>query len=199
MQYYAHPGHSLDDHLYSVAETARAFSSSFHSGEWGYLAGLWHDLGKFQIEFQRRLAGEKIAVEHSGAGAALAAKRSLLPIAFTIAGHHAGLANYVESLPDGPKPLKERLAENRILLENLLSVIPQSILDQKSPERPPFLKQLTPNDRLAEAEAKRRLEFWVRFLFSALTDADYLDTEAFLNPEKARTRGGQLQIGRAHV
>jgi len=174
---------------------ALEFSSAFDSGEWGHLAGLWHDLGKFQVEFQRRLAGEKIAVEHSGAGAALAAKRSLLPIAFLIAGHHAGLANPVEGLPGGPKPLSQRLAENQILLENLLPVIPRRILDQKPPERPTFLKQPAPNDRLAKDEAKRRLEFWARFLFSALTDADYLDTEAFLNPGKAKTRGGYLSVG----
>ena len=93
-----HPGHPLVEHLESVAEMARRFSAEFGSGDWGYLAGLWHDLGKFQAEFQRRLAGEKISVEHSGAGAALAARdRSLLPIAFAIAGHHAGLATPVES------------------------------------------------------------------------------------------------------
>jgi CRISPR-associated endonuclease/helicase Cas3 len=195
MSYFAHPEHPLDEHLRSVAERALDFASAFDSGEWGYLAGLWHDLGKFQAEFQRLLAGEKIAVEHSGAGAALAAERHLLPIAFVIAGHHAGLANYVESLPDGPKPLAGRLTENRILLENLLPVIPHRILDRKLPERPPFLNRLSSNDRLAKDTAKRRLEFWVRFLFSALTDADYLDTEAFLNPEKAKTRGGYLSPG----
>jgi CRISPR-associated endonuclease/helicase Cas3 len=27
-----------------------------------------------------------------------------------------------------------------------------------------------------------------------LTDADYLDTEAFLDPEKAKTRGGQIPL-----
>jgi CRISPR-associated endonuclease/helicase Cas3 len=169
---------------------AHEFSSAFHSGEWGYLAGLWHDLGKFQSEFQRRLAGEKIAVEHSGAGAALAARRSLLPIAFVVAGHHAGLANYVHSLTGGPKPLKERLEENRILLENLLPLIPQRLLDQSPPDPPSFLKEPISNDRRAKETAKRRLEFWIRFLFSALTDADYLDTEAFLNVGKAKTRGG---------
>ncbi len=176
---------------------ALGFSSAFDSGEWGYLAGLWHDLGKFQAEFQRRLAGENIAVQHSGAGAALAARRSpsLMPLAFVIAGHHAGLANYVESVPDGPKPLKERLAESQILLEKLLAVVPQRILDRRLPGPPSFLKQLTPNDRLAKDAAKRRLEFWVRFLFSALTDADYLDTEAFLDPAKANTRGGYLSLG----
>ena len=194
MIYYAHPGHLLVDHLYSVAEIARGFCSDFRSGEWGYLAGLWHDLGKFQVQFQRRLAGERIAVEHSGVGAALAARRRLTPIAFLIAGHHAGLANSVETLPGGPKPLKERVAENQALLDSLLSSIPQEVLDMKAPEGPAFLKELRISDRATGDDAKRRLEFWVRFMFSGLADADYLDTEAFLEPGKAKVRGGYQSL-----
>ena len=134
-------------------------------------------------------------MEHSGAGAALADKRSLLPIAFPIAGHHAGLANFVESLPDGPKPLRERLAENQAILNSLLPIVPQQVLEATPPTRPSFLRQPVPNNRLAKDDAKRRMEFWIRFLFSALTDADYLDTEAFLDPERAKARGGFRSIG----
>jgi len=36
--------HRLEDHLKSVAELARTFANDFHAGDWGYLAGLWHDL-----------------------------------------------------------------------------------------------------------------------------------------------------------
>ncbi len=36
----------LDEHLLNVAEFARTFADEFGSGEWAYLAGLWHDLGK---------------------------------------------------------------------------------------------------------------------------------------------------------
>lgn len=37
--------HRLEDHLKSVAELARAFANDFQAGDWGCLAGLWHDLG----------------------------------------------------------------------------------------------------------------------------------------------------------
>ena len=55
-EYYAHslPGRPpeewqrLDEHLKNVAEMARGFADAFGAGEWGYLAGLWHDLGKVE-------------------------------------------------------------------------------------------------------------------------------------------------------
>ena len=34
---------------------ARGFADDFHAGDWGYLAGLWHDIGKYTIEFQEML------------------------------------------------------------------------------------------------------------------------------------------------
>jgi hypothetical protein len=36
----------LGDHLKNVAEMAQGFAEEFGAGEWGYLAGLWHDLGR---------------------------------------------------------------------------------------------------------------------------------------------------------
>jgi CRISPR-associated endonuclease/helicase Cas3 len=89
---------ALEEHLHGVAKLAASFAGTFSSESWGYLAGLWHDLGKYQFEFQQRLFGSQVSVEHSGAGAALAFKKSKelgMPLAFAIAGHHAGLANFV--------------------------------------------------------------------------------------------------------
>lgn len=36
----------LEEHLKNVAEMARLFADAFGAGDWGYLAGLWHDLGR---------------------------------------------------------------------------------------------------------------------------------------------------------
>jgi CRISPR-associated endonuclease Cas3-HD len=46
---------SLEDHLKKVAELAQAFGEKFGAGDWAYLAGLWHDLGKCSKLFQDRL------------------------------------------------------------------------------------------------------------------------------------------------
>jgi CRISPR-associated endonuclease/helicase Cas3 len=66
----------LEEHLLGVAKLAAFFAGAFSSESWGYLAGLWHDLGKYQTEFQQRLLGSQVSEEHSGAGAALAARRA---------------------------------------------------------------------------------------------------------------------------
>ena len=39
----------LEEHLRNVAELAKKFGDEFGSGDWAYLAGLWHDLGKNSI------------------------------------------------------------------------------------------------------------------------------------------------------
>ncbi len=192
-EWFAHPEHLLTEHLACVGERAREFAETFDSGGWGNLAGLWHDLGKFQPEFQRRLRGERIAVEHSGAGAAHAVamhKAVALPLAFVIAGHHAGLANLVRSAPGAPTPLKERLSTNEALARRLAGVVPAGILGHPLPQSPAFL-----GANLDRGELTRRTEFWIRFLFSALTDADYLDTERALDPKRAELRSRSLDPG----
>jgi len=71
-EYYAHSfegkppeeWHRLEDHLKEVAKMARSFADVFGAGEWGYLAGLWHDLGKYSQEFQKRLLDAQDANAH---------------------------------------------------------------------------------------------------------------------------------------
>jgi hypothetical protein len=46
--------HKLEQHLRDTAELAEAFTSAFAPG-WGRIAGLWHDAGKYQGTFQKRM------------------------------------------------------------------------------------------------------------------------------------------------
>jgi CRISPR-associated endonuclease/helicase Cas3 len=39
--------HDLHTHLIETASLARKFAEKFGVGDWGYITGLWHDLGKF--------------------------------------------------------------------------------------------------------------------------------------------------------
>ena len=141
--------------------------------EWGYLAGLWHDLGKFSAEFQERLKGAPLPVDHSTAGARhTGACQPYGPlVSYLIAGHHAGLA-------DGSSLFFGERAKKGIpdwLAHAQASRIP---LDLALPN-PPLTRSNAGNDAMA---------FMLRFFFSCLVDADFLATEAFMNQSQAKLR-----------
>ena len=93
----------LAQHLSEVAELAALFAEPCGYERAARLAGLLHDLGKYNPHFQRRLEGDTTRVEHSIAGAALILALAKNPrdkaiaelIAHAIAGHHAGLPDRI--------------------------------------------------------------------------------------------------------
>ena len=183
--------HPLEKHLRDTSRDAGTFASAFGAGAWGRLAGLWHDLGKFSDAFQAYLrasvakndshSGELSGrVDHSTAGAQHACRsgKSGRLLAYCIAGHHAGL-------PDnegGEAGLAARLRKEVELIRD----VPDSLLNPKLPALP-GLKLPT------GANAKRAgfsLGFFTRMLFSSLVDADFLDTEEFMDPSRKALRRG---------
>jgi len=180
---------SLDMHLKNVANTARHFAESFDAADWGYLAGLWHDVGKYSQAFQDYLRHEnnldasmETAAErqdHSSAGAQYAV--SSVPIlghllAYAIAGHHSGLLNG----RDVGACQEIRLNKSVHPWQHGLKFLP------------PFTN-IEPPQCLRNALSKRdgfSAAFFLRMIFSCLVDADFLDTEGFMKPEQAALRGG---------
>ncbi len=178
-------GHGLKEHLLAVGRRAAEFAAAFQAREWGESAGLWHDLGKYSSEFQHYLQIPTDAsaetspghVDHSTAGAQHAARR--IPIlghllSYAIAGHHAGLLDGRSEEAAQEKRLKKPCA----VWEHGLAELPD----------PPDLQ---PPDFLRAAFGKKdafAIAFFVRMLFSCLVDADFLDTERAMNPEKFETR-----------
>jgi CRISPR-associated endonuclease/helicase Cas3 len=174
-------------------------SEEFGAAEWGKLAGSWHDLGKYSLAFQKyiRTASGYEAnlvdatpgkVNHSSAGA-LYAEQQLgalgIPLAYLIAGHHAGLPDWSAADGAGNAALENRLKEGKKqgLLHQAIEVAPENLLKA---QRPAF----TP-DRIGRTEG---LHLWIRLLFSCLTDADFLDTEAFMDGGKSKQRGTYPEI-----
>lgn len=175
----------LEDHLRNTANLAREFADAWEAGDWGYLAGLWHDIGKYSSEFQAKICavdGEDAHIEtskrvdHSTAGTQHAHAHlgdAGKVIAYAIAGHHGGI-------PDGISTescLKSRLEKQIPDYHNCPSHILKS--------SPLALSFVLSSDRAAI-----QLSLFVRMLYSSLVDADFLDTEAFLNPEQAEMRRG---------
>jgi len=177
----------LEEHLKNVADMAREFAGEFKAEEWGYLAGLWHDLGKYSREFQERITAlhdrdahieSVLRPDHSTAGAQHAnavIKQKGKLIAYTIAGHHAGI-------PDGISN------ENSCLSRRLDKSIPD-YSDAPSNIKNQFLPCNLPFD-LDHKRACFQLSFFSRMLYSSLVDADFLDTEKFMEPEKPEWRKG---------
>ncbi len=175
----------LERHLLEVAQRARQFADAFGSGDWGHWAGLWHDLGKYRPAFQRRIRGSGESAPHASVGAAHADRCRLMPLAFVIAGHHAGLANPASAHGDGPRPLRETVLEALTWLQEAEHAVPGHLLGEPLLSLPPHLAQLQDSEAFRGA-----LNHWIRFLFSALVDADRLATEAFYNGDRSDRVGG---------
>ena len=161
------------EHLEATAELCAAFANRFGAKEQGRFIGLAHDIGKCSDEFQLRLRGGKI-VDHASAGALECAKAAPDAVwaAACVAGHHGGLQNVGNPQTDlsGDPTLFGRLrsaAEGKI---------PKYTMPLSLPAPPPLNHY--GNDLLTDS-------FLTRMLYSCLVDADYLDTEQFMNGKAA--------------
>ena len=180
--------HNLDDHLRCVGKSAEKYirEANAELGEQAKWAGLLHDLGKYRDEFQEYMKSEgkiKSSSEnhHAIYGAALASEKDWNLLAFTIAGHHAGLHNFED--------LKNALTDNGKINYGLVNSIVLEDLCRKYE-----------NDRENEIDDKKKLpeipqnisipgfikdnfqfEFATRMIFSALIDADRYDTARHAN------------------
>ena len=211
--------HSMEDHQRCVAHIASTRASVFASAQWAWLAGIWHDLGKYRPGFQRyirqamdtdahiegRVAGREKT--HSAAGALHALRvfeERFGPhgaiagriLAYVIAGHHAGLADWTGGLDkrllgthreDSEREYTEALAACQATDPAILELPPEFDL-RAALEAIPGLRSTHPDaPRIA-------VSLWVRMLFSALVDADFLDTERFMDGGKADGRCGALPL-----
>ena len=172
---------SNEEHCKAVAELAKEFASEFGMGVWGYILGLLHDKGKEKKEFQEYIQdvngipGHKHWTQkgkaHAYVGAIMAKKlygnSALSFFCNQIASHHRGLYDYYEL---------------------------EKIVNQPWPED---VIQEMERCKLTQPSFKMRKEdchHLSRMLFSCLVDADYLDTEAFMNEADAHMRGSHTPL-----
>lgn len=179
----------LLDHLNGTSKLCRENANEF----WADIAefvGQIHDIGKYTSDFQKRINGaENIRVEHAICGAKEVAKappKSYVPmIEYCVAGHHSGL-------PDGGTKVD---GEEDSTLHGRMK---RKTGDYSAYENEVKLEY--PKDNLRELfdvsnqrEIIERYSFFTRYLFSCLTDADFIDMERFVTPNTDRGIDGDFQ------
>lgn len=179
----------LLDHLNGTSKLCRENANEF----WADIAefvGQIHDIGKYTSGFQKRINGaENIRVEHAICGAKEVTKappKSYVPmIEYCVAGHHSGL-------PDGGTKVD---GEEDSTLHGRMK---RKTGDYSAYENEVKLEY--PKDNLRELfdvsnqrEIIERYSFFTRYLFSCLTDADFIDTERFVTPNTDRGIDGDFQ------
>jgi len=172
--------HLLVEHLSAVARYAQEFLALPELKTIAYFAGLWHDVGKADEQFQKKLRRkDHRKIDHKGAGVGLAELAESLPLKFAIMGHHGGLPDKQE-IPSWYNSLDN---------QRLTGVIQSMVA-----EMPALVPTNEGAGQLAHSLAGHEdaeIEMLIRMLFSALVDADFLDTEAHFHSEKTPLRGSR--------
>ncbi len=191
-EYYAHVRSTEEDadpvrqtvaeHLEGTAALCREFAGAFGAAADGELAGLTHDLGKCTEGFQKRLLCSGARVDHATAGAVVCARQGHMFAAACVAGHHGGLADFGNPRNDdvGSPTLLGRLRRGDA--EHL----PERCGDSGVTLPPRVLSAVPEGDLLMAS-------YWTRMLYSCLVDADYLDTERFMQGERGRDGYDDMQ------
>lgn len=181
--------HSLEDrpeadweplahHLSAVGDRAAGFAAPFGASTLALAMGLLHDIGKCSAAYQAyirkgRIPGGPKGPDHSSAGAkqscAIYGKGLGRLMAFGIAGHHSGL---MDGDGHGASDLNGRLTKDLEPHDDWCDHViglPESAA----------LIAATPKLNVNAIDKAFSYAFLPRMLFSALVDADFLETESF--------------------
>lgn len=203
MEKYAHKiddkVQTVKEHSEGTAELARKNAVPLFK-DIAHAAGLAHDIGKYSDAFQSRINGGKNKFEHSACGAMeykelLTEKTDQLfapMLEFCIACHHTGLQDggsimnaRAARIPDGT--MQSRIYDGRKEKEYTGDWDYSGYKAEITLEKPDFsdlfghLSGCTDMCGLIELYA-----FFTRYLFSCLTDADFINTERFCKPDAER-------------
>ncbi len=191
MPYYAHSRQestgewvyqTVAEHLTGTAALCRDFAAAFGAAANGEAAGLLHDVGKCTEEFQDRLLHDGHRVDHATAGAVVCARGGDLLLAACVAGHHGGLPDFGN--------FKNARPEDATLFGRLKRGNAERLLERCG-DSGISVPRLSPS--AVRQDALLEASFWTRMLYSCLVDADFLDTERFMQGGRGRDGADDLQ------
>ena len=171
---------TLRAHSEGTAKRCAAFAAEFGAESEGYEAGAHHDDGKASNGFQKRLLHNGPKVDHATAGAMAVNQTNNMLLAACMMGHHSGLPDL--GSPANPPGAPTFVGRWRKWLAKQIPPV-----DPDYPV-PPVVLPARPVRKPSLAES-----FRTRMLYSCLVDADYLDTEQFMNGETPRGIGDDMK------
>lgn len=182
--------HALADHLRGSADLARAFADAFGAGDLAAFLALRHDVGKGECSWQQRLlavegTGEPVGIDHKRAGTWLALPAAG-PLAGCIFGHHGGLPAWDALSNELRSASRETTASWEATGARVAELVPELGACGPGSLLPTWVLNPGPGGPIA-------LDMLARMVFSALVDADFLDTEAHFSG--TRRSAGSLAIG----
>ena len=205
MEYYAHTREdgkrqTVKEHLEGVSKLAEGFSVDFLK-PLAKKAAFDHDLGKYALKYQWRLDDDNIKFSHAACGALeykkFADKNDYFAplMEYCIAGHHTGLMDGGTGADNADSPTLSGTLKrgNEYTGDSDYSAYTTEIefatLTQEE-ITPPLNELRSPNDPV---ELIERYAFFTKYVFSCLTDADFLDTETFCDENIERGMSGDFE------
>lgn len=170
-----------EEHQKGVSCLAAQFAEKIGMAEWGRVLGLLHDIGKEQHSFQNYIcrasgyiqnlkAAEKVPHAFVGALVAKLLYPQVYPfLSLPIMSHHAGLYDFTD------------------FMEKMRRAMPEDVKYKEIPK----VELDIPKDKDWKQQDLHHL---VRVLYSSLVDADYLDTENFMDISRAEYRNQQKPL-----
>lgn len=205
MEFYAHTREdgerqTVKAHLIGVSKLAEGFSVDFLK-PLAKKASYDHDTGKYALKYQWRLDDDNIKFSHAACGALeykkFADKNDCFAplMEYCIAGHHTGLMDGGTGADNSDSPTLSGTLKrgNEYTGDSDYSAYATEIefatLTQEE-ITPPYNELCSAKD---PTELIERYDFFTKFVFSCLTDADFLDTEIFCNKNVERGMSGDFE------
>ncbi|WP_373844791.1 CRISPR-associated helicase Cas3' [Clostridium sp.] len=168
---------TVSNHLENVAKLSGELAKDFGAENTAYICGMLHDVGKCSREFQNRLLNNGPKVDHSTAGAIEAGNLYgglfKIVLGYIICGHHSGLMDY------GSEESGLKLRFNKEIPKYESEYIDINIdVKELTRELP---KKMSGHNGFT-------LGFYIRMVYSCLVDADFLDTEEFMDIAASKKR-----------